>query len=278
MLNGRDLVIATMHKKEIVIAPILEKGLGVKCIIPESFNTDELGTFTGEVKRIGSPFETAKKKCHLAMNLTGCDLVISSEGSFAAHPSLIFIPANEEILLLIDKKNNLEIGVKEISTETNFNAREVATEQELIEFAQLTMFPSHGLIIMDSKECAGNIVKGIQDLELLLNTFKKFITNNKTVYVETDMRAFCNPSRMKVIETATIKLVEKYKSACPRCQTPGFGITDLREGLPCSLCGFKTRSILSQISECKKCSYIKEELYPKGKKEEDPMYCDFCNP
>ena len=38
--KGRNLLIATMHKKETVIAPVLEKMLGVKCITAEKINTD----------------------------------------------------------------------------------------------------------------------------------------------------------------------------------------------------------------------------------------------
>jgi hypothetical protein len=60
MFKGRKLIIATKHKKEIVIAPILEKGLGVKCFTDETFDTDRLGTFTGEIERkldpIAMPF------------------------------------------------------------------------------------------------------------------------------------------------------------------------------------------------------------------------------
>ena len=39
-----------MHKKEEVISPILEKELGIKIIIPEEFNSDRYGTFTGDIE------------------------------------------------------------------------------------------------------------------------------------------------------------------------------------------------------------------------------------
>ena len=34
MFKGRKIIIATKHKKEKVIAPLLEKKLGLKCVIP----------------------------------------------------------------------------------------------------------------------------------------------------------------------------------------------------------------------------------------------------
>ena len=70
MFSGRNLVIATKHEKERVIAPVLELELGVKCFTTPNLNTDELGTFTGEVERKDVPVMTARKKCLRAMGLT----------------------------------------------------------------------------------------------------------------------------------------------------------------------------------------------------------------
>ena len=113
MFHVRNIIIATKHEKETVIAPILEKELGVKCHVSSEFDTDELGTFTGEIERKGDPISTARSKCHRAMDLMDCDLAIASEGSFGSHPTIFFAPADDEFLLLIDKKNNIEISVRE---------------------------------------------------------------------------------------------------------------------------------------------------------------------
>lgn len=278
MFKGRNLLIATKHEKEKVIAPILEKELGVKCFIALDFDTDELGTFTGEVERKDDPITTARNKCLMAMELANCDLAIASEGSFGTHPTIYFAPADDEFLLFIDKKYRLEIIVRELSMETNFNGSEIKTETELQEFAANAIFPSHGLILRKSKDDCIEIVKGITDKEQLNNTFRHLIDHYGTAYVETDMRAMYNPSRMKVIEKAVCKLVEKIKSLCPTCESPGFGITGSSQGLRCELCNLPTRSTLSYIYTCQKCNYKKEEQYPNGKQTEDPMYCDFCNP
>ena len=278
MFKGRNLVIATKHEKEKVIAPILEKELGVKCFVALDLDTDELGTFTGEVERKDDPITTARKKCLLAMEITGCDLAIASEGSFGPHPSIFFAHANDEILLLIDKKNDLEIVVREISTETNFNGSEIKTVMELQEFADNSKFPSHGLIIRKANSDFSDIVKGITNIEQLKNTFNYFISNYGRAFVETDMRAMYNPSRMNVIEKASTQLAKKINSLCPSCNIPGFGITDSKKGLPCDLCNFPTRSTLSYLYTCQKCNHTEEEQFPNGKKKEDPMYCDICNP
>lgn len=278
MFRGRTLLIATKHKKENVIAPILEKELGLKCIVSTNFDTDELGTFSGEIERKDDPLVTLKNKCLLAMELSNCDLGVASEGSFGSHPYIPFIHADDEFLIFIDKKNHLEIIERELSTKTNFTGTEVKTEKELTEFVKNVKFPSHGLIMRKAEDDNTEIIKGITDWNVLKISFQQFMEKYGQAYIMTDMRAMFNPTRMEVIQKATIKLVNKIKALCPNCNTPGFGITEAKAGLPCSLCGRETRSTLSHIYQCKKCDFIKEKKYPHDKTEEDPMYCDVCNP
>lgn len=278
MFKDRKLIIATKHKKEMVIAPLLEESLGVRCFTDKTFDTDTLGTFTGEVGRKLDPVATARKKCLLAMDLNNCDLGVASEGSFGPHPTLLFASADDEFLIFIDKKNNLEIIVRELSMDTNFNGKKIENEKDLIGFADVVIFPSHALILRASEKNNKNIVKGITNLQDLKDTFHEMNKNFSSVYVETDMRAMYNPSRMTVIENATKKLVAKIKSCCPQCNIPGFGITDAKKGLKCNLCGSATNSTLCYVYICQHCKYSKEEMYPHKKTREDPMYCDYCNP
>jgi hypothetical protein len=278
MFKGRTLIIATKHKKEKVIAPILEKELGVKCIVLPDLDTDQLGTFTGEIERKDDPLTTARNKCQLAMESANCDLSIANEGSFGPHPHIFFIPADDEILLLVDKKNNLEISASLLSTETNFNQAEIKTEEELWTFAHEAQFPSHGLILRKAKNDFTDVVKNITSFDQLSYVFNRLISSFGKAYIETDMRAMYNPLRMKVISHATLRLIEKIKSCCPNCNMPGFGIVSAKKGLPCQWCTSPTKSILSYVYQCQRCTFSKEEKYPHGKIAEDPMYCDVCNP
>ena len=278
MFEGRKLLIVTKHKKEQVIAPILENKLGVKCFTSNVFDTDTLGTFTGDVERENDSFITVKNKCALAMNQIDCDLAIASEGSFGAHPTIPFVPADEELLFLYDKKNNLQFLERELSTETNFDALNVGSEKELILFANNAKFPSHALIIKKSKDDFSEMQKGITDWDTLLDKFNFFLKQQGFAFVETDMRAMYNPTRMEVIKKATEKLIAKINSLCPQCSTPGFEVTSSKHGLPCSLCGLPTPSTLSYIYSCQRCNFIEEKMYPHNKTNEEPTFCDFCNP
>jgi hypothetical protein len=278
IFKNRKIIIATKHQKEQVIAPILEKELGVSCFTDDTFDTDALGTFTGEVERTLDPVSTAREKCLLAMKANNCDLGIASEGSFGPHPTLFFVNADDEFLIFIDTKNNLEVIVRELSTTTNFNGKPIESETELLLFAKDVGFPLHGLILRKSKNDTTDIVKGITNMEILKKSFEKLYSKYNSVYAETDMRAMHNPTRMNVIEQATQKLVQKIQSTCPECHVPGFGITDAKQGLKCGLCGLPTKSTLSYIYVCQQCSFTKEALFPNNKTTEDPMYCDYCNP
>lgn len=278
MFRDRKLLVATQHGKEDAIGPVLRSSFNLDCYTVKDLNTDSLGTFTGEIERTTDALAAAREKCRMAMDRTGADLVVASEGSFGPHPGIYFIPGDDEILVLRDRANNIEIIAREISSETNFAGREVSGEDELIRFAEQALFPSHALIIRPTPTSSSGIIKGITDREQLLEAFKETLARHGSCHVETDMRAMFNPTRMKVIEKAARRLAEKMASCCPSCYTPGFSITAAVPGLPCSLCGTPTRSTLRYTYRCEKCGYSKDELFPKGKTTEDPMYCDLCNP
>jgi hypothetical protein len=278
LFKDRILVVATKHRKEKVIGPIFSKELQVKCVLDEELNTDLLGTFSGEVERTLSPIAAAKLKCQMAMDTTGCDLAIASEGSFAPDPAIPLLSVNEEYLVFVDRKHGLELYVREITHNTNFNAADITTEQELMDFLLLVNFPSHALILRKCKDDHSEVVKGIQEKDELIRFFNQFIVRHGTCYVETDMRALYNPTRMATIENLTRKLVKKIKSCCPRCDKPGFDVKDIIKGLPCSECGMPTRSTLIHIYTCEYCNCSKEHAYPHGHEFESPQYCDRCNP
>jgi hypothetical protein len=276
--EGRTLVIASMHRKEEVLKPLLEQGLEITMRVAEGLNTDLLGTFSGEVARISDPLTTARKKCELAMELTGCDLALASEGSFGPHPAAFFLPANEEWLLLVDRKNKLEIHARHLSLETNFSGQEFHNLEELEAFASKVGFPSHGLILRKSKEELDGMLKGITDPQQLRTSAVHLLETEGSGYVETDMRAMFNPSRMQVVGETAQLLLQKLNSHCPSCQVPGFSVTSAEPGLPCSLCGTPGSAALAHLLVCSHCLHEEKVSFPNGKKTEDPQYCQVCNP
>jgi len=278
IFKGRRAIIATKHQKERVIKPILEKELGLICSVPENLDTDLLGTFSGEIERVDDPITTLRKKCLMAIESTGIDIAIANEGSFGPHPAIFFANADDEIIMLLDRKNDLEIIERELSLDTNFSGSEITSEAELLDFANKVGFPSHGVILKKAKTDYTGIIKRSADFEQLVENYRKVMNENGIAYAETDMRAMLNPTRMRNIEAAAKKLVAKAKSLCPECATPGFGVVQVVTGLPCEICGFPTKSTLKHVCRCQKCGYERHILNPNGKFAEDPQYCDMCNP
>ena len=276
--GGRTLVIATRHEKEKVLKPILADALNVKVMVPENFDTDNFGTFSGEIEREAIALETARSKCIAAYGLTGESLVLASEGSFGGHPVIGFVPANEEILLLKDFENGLEIKAKTVSTQTNYAGNEYFDWEPLLFFASQVSFPSHGLILRGAKDDYSEIHKGITSWDKLKESFFYFQQKAGKVYVETDMRAMYNPTRMKVIGEAAKKLLETLSTICPVCEGPGFAVRDVLKGLPCGKCEAPTKSAKAWVHHCQLCGHAEMAMYPNKKQKEDPMFCDQCNP
>ncbi|MBD1845520.1 hypothetical protein H6F89_19320 [Cyanobacteria bacterium FACHB-63] len=282
LFQNRVAVLATMHHKEVVIAPILELELGLKIHVPKNFNTDQFGTFTREITRSGDQLEAARRKALSALEQTGMDLAIASEGSFAPHPALPMLPCDRELILLIDRLNGLEVIGEVISTETNFNHRSISSFEEAYEFAIKVGFPEHRLVVMVCKDSTDRleIVKGIADFDQLQESVLIALARSQTgsIHIETDMRAMHNPTRMKAIEQATRDLVEKLKQCCPNCLTPGFTVSTVKRGLPCGWCGSPTDLVLAETYQCQKCGFEQDRLYPDEKRTAEPMYCSYCNP
>jgi hypothetical protein len=271
------MVIATKHEKEKFLVPVFSKRLGVTCVVPKNLDTDLLGTFTGEVPRLLQPKEAAKRKCSLAFELVTADLAIANEGSFGPHPFIPFVPANEEWMVCVDRKNHFELAVNEISLSTNYAQAWVSSEQELEAFASQAQFPSHGLILRASPDSSDEIQKGIVEVAELFRAFANLKSLYGKAYVETDMRAMYNPTRQKVIEQAALKLVSRLEAKCPACNCPGFGVVSVITGLPCAICHSPTRAVLKFVEGCVRCAYQQEKLNSE-KEFEDPQYCNECNP
>lgn len=275
-------VLGTMHRKEKAIAPILEQELEINLIVPPDFNTDIFGTFTREVKRPGTQLEAAKLKAQKVLELTNETLAFASEGTFGPHPAFPSLPFNQEIVILLDTRNNLEVVGQELSTETNYQHQIIKTVEAAYAFARKSGFPEHGLVVMTqpSSLAKWEIFKGITEEKELVEKVEYALRNsaNGEVHIETDMRALYNPTRMQNIAKATRDLIRKLQQLCPQCSCPGFEVIERKKGLPCQLCQLPTQLTRSVIYKCQKCDFIQEVCFPEKVEKADPSQCMYCNP
>ncbi len=280
LFKNRKLVIATMHQKELLMQPILENVLGVECLVLGDFNSDKFGTFTRDIKRSGNMLQAARAKLQAAMEMSGCDLGVASEGSFGVHPSMPFVQSNLELVLFIDKKNNLEIKGHYRTLDTNLDGKYVSTIEEALNFAKKCGFPEHGVIVRRSEKGKWFLYKNIQNIDDLKTAFNKILSLpfSSKVFIETDMRAYKNPTRMKAIQKATEDLIQNIHSKCPECKRPGFVLTDVEKGLPCRVCSMPTALVKFEIFSCASCAYQEKKKTLKYGEFADPGQCNFCNP
>lgn len=269
-----------MHQKEAVITPLLTEALGCSTVVPPRFNTDTLGTFTREIERQGSQLDAARAKARAALEITGETLAIASEGSFGPHPQLPWVAANSELVLLLDLHHGFEVHATQISLDTNYAQRQVATLDEAVAFADQVLFPSHGLVLSSSAHPDAARVKGIQSWDVLKQVFARMKAMAPTgqVHIETDMRAMHNPSRMQVIHQATEQLIQKLQQTCPVCNTPGFSVIEIIAGLPCQWCSTPTSLPLHEVLGCQRCDHQVTRTPPQGPALADPGSCPVCNP
>ncbi|MDB9315990.1 hypothetical protein PN462_22960 [Spirulina sp. CS-785/01] len=261
-----------------MIAPILQRELGLKLSVPPHFNSDRFGTFTRDIPRPGEQLETARLKAQAILEEREEKIALASEGSFGPHPSLPWLACDRELVLLLDHRHQLELVGQAISTNTNYGQQRVTTLDEAHTFAEKSGFPEHGLVVRPDRDQHDPLWKGITDAEQLQDCVQTLLQQQGNAWLETDMRAMYNPTRMQVIREATQDLVRKIRQTCPHCHWPGFDVVGRNPGLPCAWCGQPTLGILQQIYRCQSCSHEVIEKYPDGRETNDPSQCPYCNP
>jgi len=276
--NGLKASLLTQHGKEKIIYPELLSSNALEIVHISNYDTDQLGTFTRETARIGSQLDAARKKARVGMELSGLSIGIASEGAFANDPYTGILAWNYELVILIDDTRDLEI-IGFHSGEAQSASKQISSWDQLTDFLSESQFPSHHLVIRPDDEYNPNCRKGIQDIESLREAYEWAInlSNKGMVFVENDLRAHTNPTRMANILKATQNLSNKMSSLCPTCTSPGYWIKEIKKGLPCSYCGMPTNAPIANIWSCLKCDHNKEESIP-NQTTADPSKCNFCNP
>ena len=277
---GKSCLLATMHDKQKALSPAFSSILQLQIKV-EKIDTDQLGTFTGEIERKGSALDCVRQKCELAMNKTGVDIGIASEGSFGPHPFIPFIACDHEILYFIDRERGFHLYHSVLSSKTNYCVEAISDSKVLKEFADKALFPSHGLIVRPNKYQAKNMIfKDIQTFDKFEEAFIKCCraSMDGAASVETDMRAHMNPKRMQVIKELADDFALRLATPCPLCYNPGWGLVGNSKGLECEMCGSETEMVKCEIFGCPKCDYKETRPRQDGLTQAEPQYCSFCNP
>ncbi len=280
--SDRVAVLATKHGKERAVARPLRAALGLIVTVRDEIDTDLLGTFTGEVERVGTPREVAINKARLGMRASGIPLGLASEGSFGPHPLIPFLIASDhEILAFVDDDLGITVVEGILTEETNFGHCRARTLSDLATFMKQAQFPSHALIVRPNDGIKpGVLFKGIADLGTLEDAVIRCAAASPdgVAYVETDMRAHLNPTRQKAIRRVAFRLARRLASSCPSCGVPGWGRTGGERGLPCQACGTPTELLKHEIFGCPRCAHTDVKPRSDGRQYAEEGECPYCNP
>jgi hypothetical protein len=278
LYRGARIALLTQHGKERVLAPLFASELDATLVVEGGFDTDALGTFTREVPREGTQLEAARRKAEIAIERSGAEIGLGSEGAFVPGPFGLG-SWNIEALVLVDRARGIEIIGRAGAAGRHLHAS-VATLAELVAFATRAGFPEHGLVLRPNDERDPRVVKGINTQAALVRAFEQVVreATGGVVFVENDLRAHFNPTRMASIGEAGRDLVARMKCACSACGLPGFGAVGQVPGLPCRDCGAPTRHPVAEEFGCVRCEHREERPLRDAAESADPSVCDYCNP
>lgn len=269
--------LATQHDKLPLVGPALHRATGLE-VVQVDVDTDVLGTFTGEVPRTGSPWDTAVAKARLGMRASGLSIGVASEGTFGPLDGAPFIRADRELVVLVDDELGIEIGEGDLGLGLPMISVDVDAEALDMSVLESAGFPEHGVIVR-TVDAVHPVVKGIHDVESLWRAIELCAAASRSsmVRIESDLRAHHHPSRREVIARAAERLAVRLATLCPECRTPGWGIGRRVPGAPCALCRTPTHLPRHDLWVCASCEHEESVPTPEAAGV-DPECCPRCNP
>lgn len=273
------ICLTTRHGKERALTRPFAAGLDLQIHVCPC-DTDQLGTFSGEIARPDNALDTCRRKAMLGMEASGLALGLASEASFGPHPAVPMLAAGLEILLFVDRRSGLEVVEQRLDLRTNYSQRRLAPADDPAPWLAQVGFPSHAVIARPACPAADQLFKGLctqVELEQALGRCRGMDPDG-VVLLETDMRAHLNPTRMASIRRSGFALVRRLRNRCPACNSPGWGLLDTEPGLPCSWCGEPTALALEELWGCPGCRHRQRLPRRDGLLAADPGQCQHCNP
>ncbi|BAU99991.1 DUF6671 family protein [Aurantimicrobium minutum] len=271
------IALATKHGKLAQIAPAFERIPEWELTLAE-IDTDEFGTFSGEIPRTLSPRDAAIAKARVGAELLGTDYGLASEGSIGAHPHMPWVTSDHELLALVCVSKDFVIVESHLSADIRAHKETVDEHTDLELLVSRLDLPTHGANILYHQDNELVVLKGIQDPEMFIVELNTLLGSSvENLRVESDFRAMSSPSRQENIRACAERLVTRISSNCASCGEIGWGKVGYEFGLPCSGCGQMVTSVPhSETFGCVACDY--SEVVSLGQHSIDPARCDFCNP
>lgn len=276
--EGRRIAIATKHDKHLVLDRAFRHGLGASLVLA-GVDTDQLGTFTGDVARPGPPADVVVRKARLGMAAASLPIGLASEASFFPYPPVPVVQAHHELLSLVDDELAISVTESIWSLKTNHAATTLGVGDDYRPFLTRVGFDTHALVVRPHPG-DGPIIKGIVTVAGLTEAIAQAAERSPDAkaMVETDMRAHHNRSRRLVLRHLGYRLVRRLRLACPGCGLPGWGRTETVTGLPCEQCATPTAEPIGFRDGCPHCGLTGALHRTAASATAEPARCPYCNP
>ena len=256
----------TKHQKgKLVAEPLRQLGYHVEeC---QDFDTDTLGTFSGEKPRTLTPNEAALYKAKQATMLTESRYGLGSEGSFGGGPYPGFVNWNHELLCWYDSQTD-QAFYAFAEGPTSLEPVTIENESDVTALS-LTFANQRWLLQVEDK-----VLKGLDSSAILVAQDQYRLSFPFDVMP--DLRAMYCPERQLMIRNAASDLARRLTSTCPQCDAPNFVVKQVEKGLACSVCHTPTSQIKTEISVCDHCHFTCKDA--RIENTGNPTYCPVCNP
>lgn len=270
-----------MHAKELAAAPAFRRVLNAEVVVAPQLDTDELGTFSGEVPRPDALVETCAIKAELAFRSLDVDCAIANEGSYGPINTVPLVPSGVEIMAFVDRKRGIKLIETLPTHRTNWRLlRFKAGDPNIPDAVKAIGFPRFGVFVLCSSDMDHPIKTGLDTLDDVVSAMNQEAKRSEDgmAVLIADMRAHRNPLRMRVLRALSWKLAKRLERLCPMCDTPGFGSIGSRRGLPCEDCGTPTHWVHFEIDGCSICGHAETRPRKDGRKTAKKLSCSGCNP
>lgn len=283
-LDSLSACLVSKHRKSKQIHPALNSAFGWQVTAIDKFNTDMLGTFSGECERTLTAIDCAVYKAEKALSLSDNDIGLGSEGSF--NPDLYgLMTVNQELLACVHREHGL-LAIGQAAKPVNIDTWTLQPQESNKLTSIVDALPTEQALILrlingeseQGNKYYGDVQKGLINKEQVFAAFNLLtaIDASKAIEVTYDLRAMHCPQRRSTITLAAENLVERLQSNCPNCDAINFYPQKQLPGLPCETCHLPTSVIKAYQAKCAQCGF--ETTTPVKQKTASTVNCSFCNP
>ncbi len=274
----RRIGLATMHAKERAVAAPFRRLLDAEVLVAPRLDTDQLGTFSGEIPRPGDLLHTALLKAEMVFGSLDVDCALASEGSYGPIGRLPFAAGGLELLAFIDRARGMRLVETLRTHRTNWRLWRFGRGNPNVPRALKAVgFPRFGVFVIAGSD-PSRPVKDLATVDAVVAAVDREARRSADgeAILISDMRAHRNPTRMQVLRALSHKLARRLTALCPKCGAPGFGHVEARRGLPCEDCGAPTHWIDFDVDGCAACGHAVARPRRDGRRTAPRLSCQSC--